>query len=69
VLWDEETGARAQLVVLLLSPLADHGEHLRLLAALARLLKDPRTCESLKAAPSPADLLERVRRCEAARVL
>ena len=67
--WDEETGARAQFVVLLLSPLADQGEHLRLLAALARLLKDPRTWESLRAAPSPADLLAHVRRFESARVL
>ncbi len=69
VRWDEESGAHARLVVLLLSPLADHGEHLRLLAALARLLKDSRTCESLAAATSPADLRERMQRFEAARVL
>ncbi len=69
VLWDEETGATARLVVLLLSPLANHGEHLRLLAALARLLKDARTAEALLTAGSPAELLERMRRYESARVL
>lgn len=67
--WDEETGARAQFVVLLLSPVADQGEHLRLLAALARLIKDPRTWESLQTATSPAGLLATVRRFESARVL
>ena len=56
VAFDAIDGQRIDLVFLLLLPTAGHGEHLNVLACVARRLRDARTTAALRAARSPDDL-------------
>lgn len=54
--FDSVDGVPVRLMVVVLAPKASQALHLRILARIARLVRDPATRERLLAAPTPADV-------------
>jgi len=57
-------GQPSHLFFFLLAPEAAAGPNIKVLAQIARLTSDPHFCESLKAASSPGEVMELIRRAE-----
>lgn len=63
--FDAADDAPVDLVLLLLTATTGGAVHLRLLARISRLLRDPLLCQALRAAPDAATLLQRLLAAEA----
>lgn len=62
--FDAVDGQPATLFILLVSPEASHGPHVRTLANISRLLKDETVRATLRSAPSAGDFLARLAEAE-----
>jgi Kef-type K+ transport system membrane component KefB/mannitol/fructose-specific phosphotransferase system IIA component (Ntr-type) len=59
--FDAEDGEPVRLIFLLLTPASDHGAQVKILAALARLVRDPQVRQEALAARTPTALLAALR--------
>jgi PTS system nitrogen regulatory IIA component len=65
VAFDAADNAPVDLLFLLLTATTAGAAHLRMLARISRLLRDPVLCQALRAAPDAATVLQRVAAAEA----